>query len=139
MGWSARRTAELAQRQRDRTEELEARARLALNRHGPIEAASNLLCGVVGADCPPGQSKHQMVYSRQTGTDVCHFNYRHPDGGLFSCIRPTLADCQAARNAWLVERAEAAQRERARAETEDAASMVDADLFRESNGRYFDR
>ncbi len=77
-----------------------------------------------------------MIYSRQTGGDVCHYDYRHPDGGLFSCIRPTLSDCQAARNAWLVERAEAARRERARPEAEDNAAMVDADLYRDSRGGY---
>ena len=46
MRWSDRRTEELVQRQREqRLEELEARARKALGRIGPIEAAVNLLRG----------------------------------------------------------------------------------------------
>lgn len=29
------------------------------------------------------------------------YDYRHTDGELFSCVRPTLDACRAARDAWL--------------------------------------
>jgi hypothetical protein len=85
-----------------------------------------------------------MYWSALANDYRVQYDYRHPDGTLFSCVRPTLAECQSARNAWLVERAEAAQhvaatartREGAKTEAEDAASLVDADLYRDSRGGY---
>ena len=112
MGWSHRRNQELAQRGRERQAALKA------------------------SDCRPGREQHQEYYSELAGRRQVHYDYRTPDGTLFTCIDNTLADCQARRNAWLVERAESAQRERARAEAEDAASLVDADLYRNSDGGY---
>ena len=33
------------------------------------------------------------------------YDYRHPDGELFSCTKPTLAACRAARDEWEQRRA----------------------------------
>jgi hypothetical protein len=66
--------------------------------------------------CPPGESRSRLYWSASLHEYRTQFDYRHPDGTLFSCIARTLPDAQARRNAWLVERAEAAQRERAKAE-----------------------
>lgn len=29
------------------------------------------------------------------------YDYRHTDGELFSCVKPTLEECRTARNEWL--------------------------------------
>lgn len=73
--------------------------------------------------CPPGQERSRCYWSPTLHDYRVQFDYRHPDGTLFSCIAATLADCQARRNAWLVERAEAAQRERLAA-AEDARTIA---------------
>lgn len=33
------------------------------------------------------------------------YDYRHPDGQLFSCVKKTLAECRAARDQWLKSKA----------------------------------
>lgn len=42
----------------------------------------------------------------QTGIDrrkrtLVQYDYRHTDGELFSCVKPTLDECRAARDKWL--------------------------------------
>ena len=32
------------------------------------------------------------------------YDYRHIDGELFSCIKPTLEECRAARDAWIAQK-----------------------------------
>ena len=32
---------------------------------------------------------------------LVQYDYRHTDGGLFSCVKPTLDECRAARDKWL--------------------------------------
>ncbi len=73
--------------------------------------------------CPKGQERHEEYYDRISKCWRFRYDYRTPDGTLFTCIDNTLADCQARRNAWLVERAEAAQRER-QAAAEDAKTIA---------------
>ena len=34
------------------------------------------------------------------------YDYRHTDGELFSCVKPTLNECRAARDKWLTEKEE---------------------------------
>ncbi|WP_443608078.1 DUF3873 family protein [Alistipes putredinis] len=38
---------------------------------------------------------------RQTQTHLVQYDYRHTDGELFSCVKPTLDECRAARDKWL--------------------------------------
>ena len=43
-------------------------------------------------------------FTRKVGRQVkryVQYDYRHTDGELFSCVRPTLDACRAARDAWL--------------------------------------
>lgn len=147
MGWSQRRNIELAQRGRER---VPGAGRSKLNdEHG---------CSI----CPPGREQHQDYYSELARRQQVQYDYRTPDGTLFTCIDDNLCACQARRNAWLVARVAAAQRERAKAEAEaeaeDAAAeaadqqriaglkaraeaddhnaMIDADLYRDSRGGY---
>ena len=70
---------------------------------------------------------------------MVHYDYRTPDGALFTCIDVDLATCQERRNAWLVSRVADAQRARALAEAQDAAALVDADLYRDSRTGGYDR
>ena len=42
----------------------------------------------------------QSGYGRRRRTLV-QYDYRHTDGELFSCMKPTLAECRTARNKWL--------------------------------------
>jgi len=51
----------------------------------------------------PGQEQYEM-FSRKVGGTVkkyIQYDYRHTDGELFSCIKPTLEACRAARDEWL--------------------------------------
>lgn len=32
---------------------------------------------------------------------LVQYDYRHTDGELFSCVKPTLGECRAARDKWL--------------------------------------
>ena len=42
----------------------------------------------------------QMGIGRRKRTLV-QYDYRHTDGELFSCVKPTLDECRIARNKWL--------------------------------------
>jgi len=48
----------------------------------------------------PGNAKHEIFRSLTKGTDLCQYDYRHFDGQLFSCVLPTLQDCQKACKYW---------------------------------------
>lgn len=42
----------------------------------------------------------QMSIGRKRRTFV-QYDYRHTDGELFACVKPTLDECRAARDKWL--------------------------------------
>ena len=50
----------------------------------------------------PGEEKfvkcRLSAFKRQT---FYQYDYRHTDGELFSCVKPTLDECRAARDKWL--------------------------------------
>lgn len=48
-----------------------------------------------------GQEQHETFKSSVTRKKAVQYDYRHTDGELFSCVRPTLESCRAARDAWL--------------------------------------
>ena len=53
-----------------------------------------------------GFGSHQLGIGRRKRTLV-QYDYRHPtDGELFSCVKPTLDECRAARDKWLTEKEE---------------------------------
>ena len=53
----------------------------------------------------PGQEQYQKFTGKEGGgfrsKPYVQYDYRHPDGELFSCVKPTLESCRAARDAWL--------------------------------------
>lgn len=56
----------------------------------------------------PGQEQYQN-FSRKVGSKTKKFiqyDYRHTDGELYSCIKPTLDACRSARDKWLERRAQ---------------------------------
>lgn len=54
----------------------------------------------------PGQEQYE-TFSRKVGRqskNYVQYDYRHTDGELFSCIKPTLEACRAARDEWMERR-----------------------------------
>jgi len=52
----------------------------------------------------PGEEQHEYYICRVTKKRRCQYDYRAPDGTLFSCVRLTLEDCRRARDVWLESR-----------------------------------
>ena len=48
----------------------------------------------------PGCEQHE-AYTGPNNKRYVQYDYRHVDGELFSCVKPTLEECQAARDKWL--------------------------------------
>lgn len=48
-----------------------------------------------------GQEQHEAFKSSATRKKAVQYDYRHTDGELFSCVKPTLEGCRAARDTWL--------------------------------------
>ena len=42
--------------------------------------------------------RFQLSVGRRT---LVQYDYRHTDGELYSCVKPTLDECRAARDKWL--------------------------------------
>jgi hypothetical protein len=58
----------------------------------------------------PGQEQYK-IFTRNARVGrkpktFCQYDYRHTNGELFSCVKPTLEACREARDAWLEERRE---------------------------------
>ena len=51
--------------------------------------------------CEPGEERWEKFKSRIAGRWMVHYDFRTPDGALFSTIARTLAQARAARDAWL--------------------------------------
>jgi hypothetical protein len=51
----------------------------------------------------PGQEQYETFTSKIGGKTkkYCQYDYRNADGELFSCVKPTLEACRAARDAWV--------------------------------------
>ena len=50
-----------------------------------------------------GQEQYEK-FTRKVGRQrktYCSYDYRHTDGQLFSCVKPTLEACRAACDEWL--------------------------------------
>jgi hypothetical protein len=52
----------------------------------------------------PGQEQFEKYRCGVTKRTLCQYDYRDLDNSLFSCIKPTLEACRAARDKWLKER-----------------------------------
>lgn len=51
--------------------------------------------------CPAGQEWHETFYSDILKGQRVQYDYRTPDGKLFSCIARSLEQAREKRNAWL--------------------------------------
>lgn len=59
--------------------------------------------------CRAGQENYTTFQHRARGMrkkfgKMYQYDYRTPDGELFSCVAKTLEDCRAKRDAWLASR-----------------------------------
>ena len=48
-----------------------------------------------------GQEQYEIFKSRVNKKSYVMYDYRNSEGQLFSCVRPTLEQCRAERDAWL--------------------------------------
>ena len=65
--------------------------------------STEMTTGGVSTCQTAGTEKYERFQSgigRRRRTLV-HYDYRHTDGILFSCVKPTLEECRAARDKWL--------------------------------------
>lgn len=53
--------------------------------------------------CPIGEERYEQYSFRMGQKRVAHvqYDYRHTDGELFSCVKPTLELCRKARDKWI--------------------------------------
>lgn len=51
-----------------------------------------------------GQEQYEAFRSSVTRKQAVQYDYRHTDGELFSCVKPTLESCRAAKDAWIEKR-----------------------------------
>lgn len=53
--------------------------------------------------CPKGEERYETYYTRLFRKKVkrVQYDYRHINGELFSCVKPSLFACRKARDLWL--------------------------------------
>lgn len=51
-----------------------------------------------------GTEKYEKFQLGRRRKNLVQYDYRHTDGELFSCVKPTLDECRAARDKWLTEK-----------------------------------
>ncbi|MBS6651032.1 DUF3873 family protein [Alistipes putredinis] len=57
--------------------------------------------------CPMGEERHEyftLSLSPRRKKRLCQYDYRHTDEELFSCVAPTLEECRAKRDIWLIKK-----------------------------------
>jgi len=59
--------------------------------------------------CTIARNAGEERYEYFTGSSrprrrLCQYDYRHTDGTLFSCVKPTLEECRIARDAWIIKK-----------------------------------
>lgn len=52
----------------------------------------------------PGEEQYEYYTCRVTKKHHCQYDYRADDGCLFSCVKPNLEACRAARDEWAANR-----------------------------------
>ena len=57
-----------------------------------------------------GQEQYETYVSNITRKMAVQYDYRHADGELFSCVKPTLEACWRAKEDWLKRKEEAASK-----------------------------
>jgi len=56
--------------------------------------------------CPKGEERFEKFYSRILKRYLYQYDYRHPDGELFSCASKSLDECREKRDKWLRQKEE---------------------------------
>ena len=53
--------------------------------------------------CPKGEERYETYYTKLFRKKVkrVQYDYRHTNGELFSCVKPTLEACRKERDEWL--------------------------------------
>ena len=52
-----------------------------------------------------GEEQYEIFKPHRRGAgQFVQYDYRHTDGELFSCVKPTLGHCQAARDEWMADK-----------------------------------
>ena len=54
-----------------------------------------------------GQEQHETFKSSIARKTAVQYDYRHTDGELFSCVKPTLEVCRQAKGNWIRKKEEA--------------------------------
>jgi hypothetical protein len=58
--------------------------------------------------CEQGQENYTTFHPAHRPKQTFYqYDYRHPDGELFSTVTPTLEECRSRRNEWIAEKARA--------------------------------
>ena len=57
--------------------------------------------GVSTTGVPGTEQYEHRAHGKRGSKKYCYYDYRHTDGELFSCVKPTLDACRAARDEWL--------------------------------------
>jgi len=52
-----------------------------------------------------GQEQYETFMSNITRKTAVQYDYRHTDGELFSCVKPTLEACRQAKENWINKKA----------------------------------
>lgn len=52
------------------------------------------------SQCPKGKENYETFRDRRTKKTFYQYDYRDGFGQLFTCVRPTLEACRAARDEW---------------------------------------
>jgi hypothetical protein len=58
------------------------------------------------SQCPKGQEQYEHYFSAIAQKELVQYDYRTPNGKLFSCVKPTLELCRQARDKWLLPESE---------------------------------
>ncbi len=52
-------------------------------------------------DCPPGGEQYEVFRSPLNGARLVQYDYRAPNGALFTCIAGSVEEARQNRDAWL--------------------------------------
>ena len=68
--------------------------------------ATRMTANGVSTTTTPGTEQYEVFYiGFRPRRKRYHYDYRHTDGELFSCVAPTLMECRRKRDEWLNEKA----------------------------------
>ena len=63
--------------------------------------ATRMTANGVSTTTTPGTEQYEAFYTGYRTRRKKHYDYRHTDGELFSCVADTLKECRQRRDEWL--------------------------------------